>query len=582
MSTELRIPLTEIRVRFRAGSHRPITELDRLVMQAIRAGANSVSSLTPIFQLPDRLLVECLVDLMDMALLALDTGGGLFCLTEFGNRSLVQGLTSFGERLGAIEEVFFLREDLTGSIGSRRMVWYERKKGDMRAETVQGNTSFGEVERLLLQEIKANKDYQGMHLHSVESITPVRDGISFKVTIDAKSISDLGQWAHLQPLLVEEAKKRGVSYAGITQRDKSTDDQAWSEINLSKDDLLCTAENHESTLLDAINQAHSHLLIASAHVSEKMLNTLQDPIAAAMKRGVRVDVLWGLPSLDEGGDPHAKTIKSWSQAIRQSSGGSGDNLTVNAEPLNSDAKVLVWDIMEDGSYQAIVGSYNWLYGLDGQVAERPGSEVSVRINDPRLVGSICSTLAGWLDASGQQSSGISQRWRQIGLHLAQQDLLTVEQDKPVSKARVIFNEGHSEVFCEAQRNANQRLLVTSHKINRSATGGSNSSGGKLKWLATRKAVQNLKFVLVSGKAPKEGSWNKEDQDRLEELVGGIGGSMSLGEGTHARVLVYDDVAIVSSYNFLSTTHDKRQIGVMFRGGYIADALWVAFESQYPS
>ena len=66
MSTELRIPLTEIRVKFRAGSRRPITELDRLVMQAIATGASSVSDLVPIFQLPERLLVECLIDLMDM------------------------------------------------------------------------------------------------------------------------------------------------------------------------------------------------------------------------------------------------------------------------------------------------------------------------------------------------------------------------------------------------------------------------------------------------------------------------------------------------------------------------------------
>ena len=64
---------------------------------------------------------------------------------------------------------------------------------------------------------------------------------------------------------------------------------------------------------------------------------------------------------------------------------------------------------------------------------------------------------------------------------------------------------------------------------------------------------------------------------LEELVGVVGGSMSLGEGTHARVLVYDDVVVVSSYNFLSTTQDKRQIGVMLQSKATADTLWDAFE-----
>ena len=55
--------------------------------------------------------------------------------------------------------------------------------------------------------------------------------------------------------------------------------------------------------------------------------------------------------------------------------------------------------------------------------------------------------------------------------------------------------------------------------------------------------------------------------------------MSLGEGTHARVLVYDDVVVVSSYNFLSTTQDKRQIGVMVQSKATADTLWDTFKGE---
>ncbi|MCP5278469.1 MAG: hypothetical protein H6935_08915 [Thiobacillus sp.] len=545
-------------------------------MQAIAAGAKSVNSLTPIFQLPERLLVECLIDLMDMALLALDVHGDGFRLTEFGKRSLELHLTTFGEQLDDADELIFLREDLTGRIGPRRIVWYAREKGDMPPGTVQGNISFGEMERLLLQEFKANKDYQGRHLHSVDSIVPVRDGISFKVTVDKGSISGLpSQWCHLQPLLVAEAQKRGVSYVGVSQRHEPIEDVAWCETSLGESDLLLTASIHESTLLDAINQAQNHLLIVSSHVSEKMLNTLQAPITAAMQRGVRVDVLWGLPSLDEGGEPHGKTTRSWSQAMRKSSGSWGDYLAVNAEPLNSDAKVLVWD-MQDGSFQAIVGSYNWLYGLDGSVAQERGSEASVRINDPRLVGSICSTLAGWLDASGQQSSGIPLRWRQIGLHLAQLEASVVEHNEKVSRARVIFDEEHAQMLREGLMNAGQRLLVTSHKLNRSATGDPIHGGGKLEWLALRDRKDGLQFSLVSGRSPKADSWTVADQKRLEELSDGVGGSISLGKGTHARVFVYDDMAVISSYNFLSTTQDKRQLGVMLQSQMAADKLWEAF------
>jgi hypothetical protein len=548
-------------------------------MHAIADGATSVNSLRPIFQLPERLLVECLVDLMDMALLALDMSGNGFRLTEFGARCLDQRLTTFGERLDNTEELIFLREDLTGSIGPRRIVWHEREKGDMQQGAVQGNIPFGEIERLLLQELKVNKGYQGKHLHSVDSIVPVRNDISFKVTVDKQSISGLpSQWSHLQPLLVVEAQKRGFRYAGALQQEEPIEDLAWCETSLQGDDLLLTASIHETTLLEAINQARRHLLIVSAHVSEKMLNALQAPIVAAIQRGVRVDVLWGLPSLEEGKEPHAKTIKKWSQEIRRSSpGGMGEYLTVNEEPLNSDAKVLAWDV-QDGLYRAVVGSYNWLYGLEGYDAERHGSEASVRINDPRLVGSICSTLAGWLDASGQQASGISLRWRQIGLHLAQQKPAPIAQDSTTVRMGIVFDERHAEMLREGLVNATQRLLVTSHKINRSSTGSPQDGGGKLDWLTRREPVAGFQFVLVSGRKPKEDNWTFEDQNRLQELVTGAGGSMSLGDGTHARVLVYDDVAVVSGYNFLSTTQDKRQIGVMLQSNAAANTLWDAFES----
>lgn len=176
-STEIRIPLTEIRVKFRSSTQRPITELDRLVMQAIAGGASSVESLKPIFQLPERLLVECLVDLMEMALLALDTSGSGFRLTEYGVRSLDQDLTAFGEQLDDTDEMTFLREDLAGRIASGQIIRYDREKGDVQSLDIRGNVPHGEIERLLIRELKKN----GKHLHSVESIVPTRDGISFKV-----------------------------------------------------------------------------------------------------------------------------------------------------------------------------------------------------------------------------------------------------------------------------------------------------------------------------------------------------------------------------------------------------------------
>lgn len=569
MSIVIRVPLTEVRVKFQSGSRRPVTELDRMVMQAIAAGFKSVESLRTVFELPERLLVECLVDLMEMALLALEPGGDGFRLTEFGAACLERGLTAFGERLDEVREFTFLREDLTGRLGQR--FWYDREKGDVAAPPASGSIPLGEIERLLLQELKK----EGKLLHSVESVVPVRDGISLKVTIDKGGISGLpSHFHHLQPLLLAEAEKRaGERMPAALRLEESSDESSWIETNLRRNDLLLTASEHERELLDALEQAHSHLLIVSAHVAEAMLYKLRDPVMRAIQRGVRVDVLWGLAALDEGGESHGATMRKWLQEIRKSSNnGSAELAMTNEEPLQSDAKVLIWDASEN-SYQCVVSSYNWLYGFDDATASRAGSEAGIRLRDPRLVGSVCSTMAGWLGARGKQSDSIALRWRQIGLYLAQQDQSEGQPDESTVKVRMLYDESHAQMLREGLMNATQRLLVTSHKINRSATGSSDDFDGKLGWLSRRKPRLGFQCVLIAGRRPKPENWGQEDQNRLNALIAGVEGSMRFKDGAHARVMVCDDTGIVSSYNFLSSTHDKRQVGVMFEGATAVDTLW---------
>jgi len=574
MSTEIRIPLTEIRVKFRTDSRRPITELDRMVMQAIHTGANSVTGLKLIFQLPERLLVECLIDLMDMALLALDTSGNGFQLTEFGIKSLEQNLTNFGERVSDVEEKTFLREDLTGRIGPR--FHYDYEKSDIPTQHVLGSISYGEIERLLLQDLKKTN----LHLHSVESIIPVRDGISLKVTVNKGGISGLpGYWNHLGPLLNMEAEKRtGINYAtSHHQNTERPDDSFWIDTCISEENFLLTDSDHEIKLIEAIEQAHRHLLILSAHVSKMMLDKLKSPIATAIERGVRVDILFGLGSLDESNELHSRLIERWGKEMRKSSpSNSGNHLTTKLEPLDSDAKILIWDI-ENGSYQAIVGSYNWLYGLKSDDAGPRGTDVSIRLDDPRLIGDICSTISGWIKDTGPRPDSISSRWSEIGLLLAQQNPPNLKQNSQTVQARIIYDKNHDVILREGITNSTQRLLITSHKINRCATGGPANNEGKLDWLNHRMPNAEFKFTLITGKEPKTTAWEQEDQDRLEKLVNHVSGSMSLGVGTHARVLIQDDAVIVSSYNFLSVMHDKRQIGVMLKSPVIADALWNTFQ-----
>lgn len=580
MSTVVRVPLTLIRVEYRASARRPITELDRLVMQAIAREARSVSELKDLFELPERLLVESLIDLMNIGLVALETNGNGFLLTEFGDRNLEQGLRSFGEQLCETELATFLRENLTGCIASSRIVTYNNEEGNVSPSTgIRLSIPRGTIERLLIQDIK--KDGYHFHLYSVESVTPVRDRISFPVSVDKGGVTGLpGKWSHLQQKLMEAASKQsGVNYISTCPREREAEPEEsyWTEVSAREEDLLLTVADHVAALTKAIDQAKSHLLILSAHVAEATLEKLTVHIVSAIGRDVRVDVLWGLPSLEDGGPPHARMTKDWLSKVRRSSQDPKSLLTVNESPLDSDAKIVIWD-SEDGAYHAIVSSYNWLFGLNSSSAESHGADVGVQLNDPRCVGNICSTLAGWIKESGQQLSGIALRWSNIGLRLATTDLPSSLVDGEKVMVRIIYDDEHAGILSEGLWNASNRLLISSHKINRISTGDPKHPGRLVK-LAENEKIRSPEFrcIIISGKHPKSDSWNEDDQKCLEDIVKRVGGTLRLGDGTHARVLVYDNVCVVSSFNYLSTTRDSHHIGVMFRGEAIANALWKTFE-----
>jgi hypothetical protein len=182
-------------------------------------------------------------------------------------------------------------------------------------------------------------------------------------------------------------------------------------------------------------------------------------------------------------------------------------------------------------------------------------------------------MSGWLSARGTQSDSIALRWQQIGLYLAQQEPPTAILGGPVVEVCVLYDERHAEMLREGLMNASHRLLVTSHKLNRSATGTVANKSGKLDWLAKRQSNPEFKCEIVVGKHPKHENWSEEDQTRLETLASEVNATVRFEDKAHSRVLVYDDIAVVSSYNFLSSTRDKRQVGVMLRDRVTADLLW---------
>src|SRR5262249_8110076 len=127
-----------------------------------------------------------------------------------------------------------------------------------------------------------------------------------------------------------------------------------------------------------------HVVIHSTFMSAGAIGRFLAMIQEKASSGrVEFDILWG----DTGG---AQT-ETWRQAkiIEEHFRNKGiKTVRVAAEPTGSHCKLLLADSGRDGSYEAVLGSCNWLS------SPYTAADVSVRLRDLRLVRDVANVLAG--------------------------------------------------------------------------------------------------------------------------------------------------------------------------------------------
>jgi len=74
-----------------------------------------------------------------------------------------------------------------------------------------------------------------------------------------------------------------------------------------------------------------------------------------------------------------------------------------------------------------------------------------------------------------------------------------------------------------------------------------------------------------------------EETDFRQQVESIKGELKYKEGLHSKVIVVDNMAIISSYNFLSGDPSNkakrvREIGVLIEGGNVPDKLWEIFSN----
>jgi len=302
----------------------------------------------------------------------------------------------------------------------------------------------------------------------------------------------------------------------------------------------------------------------------------------ALIRGVDINLLWGY---EEG----PGTIAWLHQLSRMAqTQGSRGKLRFNRDRSQAHAKLILWD--HDGIFEACVGSHNWLSAKPPDSAaawnDRRITNVSIALRHPGLVSSLCRCAAAfWQTAQSELFASTTNRWIRIGADIEEQtakvsttggtghmlSLLAGEESN--AKIGVILDAEHEYLLDQWFIQAERRILIVSHRLGPPAL-------RRLRLVAENPRAETVQFGVFYGETDLQG----HAFDEVSQLVVKSGGYLAEFSGLHAKVVVSDDLACITSFNPLygapfTESAGTREVGIVIEGAEPASWLWNQFRSE---
>jgi phosphatidylserine/phosphatidylglycerophosphate/cardiolipin synthase-like enzyme len=329
--------------------------------------------------------------------------------------------------------------------------------------------------------------------------------------------------------------------------------------SVGADDVILGGDAHKDALLRLLAGAKQRVIIHSTFVSAQRFEDLLPEIAAACRRGVRLDLLWGADEDEaQGNSLAASEIMSM---VREDVDLEG-RVRVHMRSTGSHAKLFLSDT-PGGDWVAVVGSCNWL------LSPFRSLEMSAILGEPPAVALVVRALARLAGRRGAPFDDLSTELALLARHL---DESPAPATTPTGSITLVEGPAHEEVARHASGQARRRLIFGSHRLGSTARPGALLQSVAA---ATRAAVD----AVVIYTRPS-GSLKAADARALEEEMRGLGVRLIAAEDArlHGKFLAWDDDDfVVTSFNWASATVDsafrEAELGVHLRApGLAADVL----------
>ena len=581
----LLVPVSHFRVSYETACGRPYSRLDGLVLSAVQEGETTIEALQGTFRVHRRLLTQALVTLIQGGFLALAGGGrGEFLLTHEAEEALQSGSSLETKIVDPSKRASVVMERLTGALASGTELRFIGRRDVSRAWTHAIRLE-PQVHHNTLDEAQVRHLLPKAHGEWIQWIGPInllgKNHQWVPVDADLKRERVVGipdRWdRRLAPVILEAAGDTDpgkVEPAARLPRDWRTPrrrsaepdaprlpDERWG-LTVDRADLLATQDDHDAHLRRTLSRAESCVFIGSAFATVAGLERIQNDLAAAAHRGVRVDLLWGYGAEQEA----LAWLKKFQKDQRLT-----DNLRFNRSASGSHAKLVIGDV--DGVFEAAIGSRNWLSASAPD--DHYPRELTIVVRRSGLVSDLCLTAAAlWRSASAERLASAIDRWGRIASMLGAREVAhgnpgdepTNPEDAGASTAALVLDRDHEHLLRAALLDAQTRVLVSSHRIGPAAR-------HRLLTASRREHNSDFSFAVRFGDNVLE----ETEFAAVEQQVVAAGGAIRQSP-THAKVVVADDCAVVGSYDYLTadpyaTARRTRELSIEIRGGACADWIW---------
>jgi len=565
------VPVFKYRLKLHLDKGRPWSVVEHVILQALGSKPWTIGELESSSSLPRRIVIESVVRLMRAGWVEFSSSKEAM---RFTSTSL--GLTvAHGAELPhaprrLVRSVSFAVDCVSGTVfANRELLLHEdyvirdREKSErivrLNVDTEKLDYDVQQVHRVLLEDDERFVALESLGERPSQRIAlvTVRDGQVVDGLPNREVPALRAKIIEAATLEIDPASvPKVVDQVSTPIKEHSAPVR---QIRFSKSDLILDGTRHEQIIKQILSTAASRVFIHSTFIRADVVEGLLPELIGAVRRGVRIDMLWGQSEdLEEVASSRRaiETLLSKEQVVEM-----GDSLRIHPFSTGSHAKIVVADSRREGGFLAVVGSCNWL------TSPFKSYEASVVLRDPTIVADVVGVLANITHSH----SGI---WSDVTnelMRLTNQIASLPSTKNPNAKASVVIGAHHNRFVLDARDSAKDRIFVTSHRL------GPVSESAIIAPLASAASDGAVKGSVFFGRNTGAVKYNTRKRIIAEAASDGVVIEVVESPRLHAKILAWDsDSVVISSLNWLSADPmdyaEPGEVGIFLSGAGLADAV----------